>query len=195
MELIEKYNISEEDVYKLSCIEKLKSESSIIQKEKLKSKSLGILKPYNIAFMDLGNLLNQVKNLNYHSDSKLISKYGEYSVESTKSEYMPSNLKSVLLVVVILIGAFFVMPYLPGGNDLKDEKVNSTLNRKWKGVNSANMGGYYIEQTIILNITGNAENGYEYTLSDRVSYQYSMRTTKNVNFSRTMNKEYTNWEG
>jgi hypothetical protein len=34
----------------------------LFEKEKLKVASLKILKPYNLNFLDLGNLLNEIKN-------------------------------------------------------------------------------------------------------------------------------------
>jgi len=62
--LIKKYNISEPDLERLKEIEKEKSELGLfsMKKEKLKVESMRILKPYNVNFMDLGMLLNEIKN-------------------------------------------------------------------------------------------------------------------------------------
>jgi hypothetical protein len=61
--LISRYNISESDLHRLIEIENEKSQLGLfsLKKESLKSESLKILKPYNIKFMDLGNLLNEIK--------------------------------------------------------------------------------------------------------------------------------------
>ena len=61
---IKKYSISEPDLKRLKEIEKEKSELGLfsMKKEKLKAESMRILKPYNVKFMDLGMLLNEIKN-------------------------------------------------------------------------------------------------------------------------------------
>lgn len=68
--LVSKYKISDHDLKELHLLEKEKATLGIfsIKKEKLKSKSLKILKPYNVKFMDLGQLLNEIKNLNNKRD-------------------------------------------------------------------------------------------------------------------------------
>jgi len=62
--LIIKYSISETDLERLKEIEKEKSELGLfsMKKEKLKAESMRILKPYDVKFMDLGMLLNEIKN-------------------------------------------------------------------------------------------------------------------------------------
>ena len=62
--LIIKYSISEPDLERLKEIEKEKSELGLfsMKKEKLKVESMRILKPYDVKFMDLGVLLNEIKN-------------------------------------------------------------------------------------------------------------------------------------
>jgi hypothetical protein len=72
-ELIKKYNISEEDLYKLSYITNKYSD---------KSKCFNILKPYKVSVIDNGSLLDAIKNENYHNDQTLIDKYGEVNLES-----------------------------------------------------------------------------------------------------------------
>lgn len=63
--LINKYNINENDLKKLQEIEISKSQLGFFsfKKEKLKAESLRILKPYNVKFLDLGVLLEEIKNL------------------------------------------------------------------------------------------------------------------------------------
>jgi hypothetical protein len=61
--LIIKYSISESDLKRLKEIEKEKSDLGFfsIKKEKLKAESMNILKPYDVKFMDLGNLITEIK--------------------------------------------------------------------------------------------------------------------------------------
>lgn len=61
--LIIKYNISESDLKRLKEIEEEKLELGFfsIKKEKLKSESWKILKPYNVKFMDMPILLDEIK--------------------------------------------------------------------------------------------------------------------------------------
>ncbi len=63
--LIRKYNISEADLVALKEIETEKSNLGMfsLKKEKLKSESMRILKPYNVKFTDLGMLLGEIKNM------------------------------------------------------------------------------------------------------------------------------------
>ncbi len=62
MNLITNYKISEKDLFILGLIESKKKSSGLFKREKLKAASLKILKPYNVKFLDLGNLLNEIKN-------------------------------------------------------------------------------------------------------------------------------------
>jgi hypothetical protein len=80
MSLINKYNISEKDQYQLGVIESKKKSSGFLEKEKLKAASMKILKPYNVKFLDLGNLLNEIKNGGFDV------KYSEMFSESEKQE-------------------------------------------------------------------------------------------------------------
>jgi hypothetical protein len=75
MSLINKYQISEKDLYQLGLIESRKKTSGLFKKEKLKAASLKILKPYNIKFLDLGNLLNEIKIGDF--DVKYSEKFSE----------------------------------------------------------------------------------------------------------------------
>lgn len=80
MSLIKKYNISEKDQFQLGVIESKKKTSGLFEKEKLKAASLKILKPYNVRFMDLGNLLSEIKDGNFDI------KYAENYSDSEKQE-------------------------------------------------------------------------------------------------------------
>mgnify|MGYP006089750187 CR=1 FL=1 len=121
MKLIEKYNIKEEDLYSIGVIEAKKASSSFFEKEKLKAKSLGILKPYNVKFMDLGNLLSEIKTQGYHANQALIEKYGNIDIE-TKPTSM--GLKYVITILIVIITVFFVFNQIGGNNSIPDD---------WKG--------------------------------------------------------------
>ena len=105
MKLIEKYNIKEEDLYTIGVIEAKKASSSFFEKEKLKAKSMGVLKPYNVKFMDLGNLLSEIEKQDYHANQILIDKYGNIDIE-TKASSM--GLKYVIPVVVGIAVFFYI---------------------------------------------------------------------------------------
>ena len=104
-ELINKYNISEQDLYTLGIIETKKDSVGFFEKEKLKAKSMGVLKPYNVKFMDLGNLLNVIKTQGYHKDQTLIDKYGNIDLESKKSSL---GMKYVIPVIVGIVVFFYI---------------------------------------------------------------------------------------
>ena len=80
MSLVNKYNISKKDLNQLGIIESKKKESGFFEKEKLKAESLKILKPYNVKFLDLGALLNEIKNGGFDVN------YSESLSESEKEE-------------------------------------------------------------------------------------------------------------
>jgi hypothetical protein len=107
MELISKYNIKEEDLYILATIEAQKEAVSFFEKEKLKGKSMGVLKSYNIKFLDLGPLLSEIKSSNFDKSQELIDKYGVLNLETKKSSL---GLKYILPITVGL-GVFFFVLY------------------------------------------------------------------------------------
>jgi hypothetical protein len=78
--LISKYNISEKDLYSLGVVEFKKNAGGYLEKEKLKAVSLKILKPYKVKFMDLANLLREIK------DGDFYTKYSESITHEEKLE-------------------------------------------------------------------------------------------------------------
>jgi hypothetical protein len=106
-DLIKKYNFSENDLYILSVIEIKKKKSSYLEKEKLKAKSMGVLKPYNVSFMDLGGLIDEISsNSDYNSRKALIDKYGEVDFTTLKnsSGLSTKTIISIVIGFVILFG-------------------------------------------------------------------------------------------
>jgi hypothetical protein len=85
MSLINKYNIAEKDLYKLGVIESKKKSSGFFEKEKLKAESLKILKPYNVKFLDLGNLLDEIKN-------------GDFDVKFSENSFESENHDPVTMI-------------------------------------------------------------------------------------------------
>ena len=79
---IEKYDISDIDLWTLKHIENLKLESSYMQKQKLKKKSLGVLKKYHVTFLDLGLLINQIRDLDIDISNKNIPNLDSITNES-----------------------------------------------------------------------------------------------------------------
>jgi hypothetical protein len=140
MKLIEKYNIKEEDLYSIGVIEAKKASSSFFEKEKLKAKSLGILKPYNVKFMDLGILLDEIKAQGYHANQALIEKYGNIDIETVPTSM---GLKYVVTILIVLITVFFVFSQIGGNNSIPDDwkgkKLYSVVDgRDWIIINDDN---------------------------------------------------------
>tara|TARA_B100000035_G_scaffold290147_1_gene277049 strand:+ start:2651 stop:3250 length:600 start_codon:yes stop_codon:yes gene_type:complete len=104
-EIINKYNISEQDLYTLGVIEAKKSMAGFFEKEKLKAKSMGVLKPYNVKFMDLGNLLSEIEKQSYHNNQDLIDKYGELDLDNKASS---AGLKYILPILVGVVVFFYI---------------------------------------------------------------------------------------
>jgi hypothetical protein len=88
--LIKKYKISEIDLYALGVIESRKQTAGFFKKEGLKSKSMRILKPYNVKFLDLGILLKEIKDNAYEKNQIFIEKYG--SVEENIDDFFTRNI-------------------------------------------------------------------------------------------------------
>jgi hypothetical protein len=104
--IIHKYSISEKDLYILGLIEERKKTSSFLAKEKLKSKSLSVLKPYNVKFSDLGLLLEEIRNQNYHSDQYLSEKYGKINIENGPSSF---GLKYFIPLILAILGFYYII--------------------------------------------------------------------------------------
>lgn len=115
MKLIKKYSIKEEDLYILSYIEWKKGEVNFFEKEKLKFKSLGILKPYNVKFVDLGILLNEIKVQSYHENSLLVDKYGEVNLNSKSSSIGVKYLIPIFFFSLVVFG-FITFLFTADGN-------------------------------------------------------------------------------
>ncbi len=92
MSLIDKYNLSEKDLYQLGIIESKKKTSGLFEKEKLKAASLKILKPYNVKFLDLGVLLSEIKNGGF--DVLYSERLTEQEKESANSLINNSNVSN-----------------------------------------------------------------------------------------------------
>ena len=107
--LLKKYNISEKDLYTIANIESKKESASFFEKEKLKSKSLGVLKPYNVNFMDLGVLLSEIKNSGYDKDKDLILKYGPVDIATAKSSMGLQIIAPLIIAVGVVF--FIVNPF------------------------------------------------------------------------------------
>ena len=127
MSLIQKYNITEEDLYKLSCIELAKKSSSYFQREKLKAKSLGILKPYNVKFMDLGILINEIEKLDLHSDEKLVEKFGKYDIETQESSYGFKYTVPIGIGLGVFIMILILFPGGPSECDCLDRMTDAAV--------------------------------------------------------------------
>ena len=168
MELIEKYNLKEEDLYTIGVIEAKKASSSFFEKEKLKAKSMGILKPYNVKFMDLGNLLSEIKTQGYHANQTLIDKYGNIDIE-TKASSM--GLKYVIPVVVGIAVFFYIFNTSSSNTETNTETETNNNNASEEASKKVYRQGYSDGQT-----------GYGLPASDRAS-AYEFYMSRGYNFS------------
>lgn len=130
MSLIHKYNIREKDLYTLSAIELLKSNEGAfsIRKETLKAKTMSILKPYKVKFMDLGALIKEISESNFASNEELKAKYGEVHIEEIKSSYG----KTIRILVVSVLAVSLIL-LLPIRNN-KISLINQDFCGQYKGV-------------------------------------------------------------
>jgi len=118
MSLIDKYKISEKDLYTISCIEVQKKSVGFFKKEMLKTKTLGVLKPYKIGFMDLGKLIDEIKANNYDQNEDFKNKFGEIQIDLQQSS---SGMKYVSQIFIGILAVCFLV-YMFSGESSFDEK-------------------------------------------------------------------------
>lgn len=100
-------NISEEDLYKLSCIEEIRSKAGIF-KEKYNKYHYGILKKYRANALDFLEVTRYVREEKLHLIPELIEKYGEYNLKNAPTAFDSGALKMILgLLFFVVIGVFF----------------------------------------------------------------------------------------
>jgi hypothetical protein len=90
------------------------SDSSFLKKEKLKSKILGVLRPYKISFLDLGKILDEIKSYDLNKNSSLREKYGDVNIDNIKSS---NGFKyfTTLIIVIVLFSIGFAFFFNKGG--------------------------------------------------------------------------------
>ncbi len=125
-----KYKISEKDLYTLGVIENKKEDASFFAKEKLKAKSMGILKPYNIAFMDIGGVLKAIRSNHYHANPLLIEKYGPADLEATSSSMGLKYIFPFLVGVGIVAFLFMIINDSPSKCDCVNAYESYTIEGK-----------------------------------------------------------------
>jgi len=103
--LIDKYKITEKDVYTISKIESLKNNAGFIEKEKLKAKNWAILKHYKVSFIDINNLINEIKLTDKYNDIKMRELYGEVDLSAINNS---SGVKYAFIGAAVLV-VFFVL--------------------------------------------------------------------------------------
>jgi hypothetical protein len=129
MRLTEKYNISEQDAYILSEIEALKGKEGFfsLKKEKLKAKSIQVLKPYKVKFFDLPNLIVEIKKNPDYNTPEIKEKYGKVEIEDIKSNFS----WAYKALGGCLIFAFVI--FLSQLNDLSKGDVDQNLTNIYSG--------------------------------------------------------------
>jgi hypothetical protein len=188
MSLVEKYNISEKDAYTLSEIEILKGKEGLfsLKKEKLKAKSMQVLKPYKVKFMDLGNLIIEIKKNPDYNSQMMKEKYGKIESDNLKSDF--SWTYKILIGCLVVAGVIIFSNYT---NQLKPEKI---LGKEWEGRYSYSVIGNAYTAKIHLTVTSdnNKENPtYSYhLLKDIYENGYFIRTTEKNGVFQTEPKIY-----
>jgi hypothetical protein len=121
--LIEKYSISEKDLYGISLIINKQNQSNFFAKERLKGKVLAILEPYSVSLVDLGRLIKEIEGNYYHTDQELIEKYADVNQDVLKLQ-TPRKYFLYVGVASLLLVLLAITPFL----DLKVEPtVESTI--------------------------------------------------------------------
>ncbi len=133
--LIDKYKISEKDVFIISKIEALKNNAGFIEKEKLKAKNWAILKHYKVSFLDFNNLINEIRLTDKYNDVKMRELYGDIDISSINigSAKKYAILGSVIFVVIFVLlskaggetdgcGCSIPSVYIPDYADSWDDK-------------------------------------------------------------------------
>jgi len=134
--LISKYKISDVDLYKLGRVETKKKSSSWFEKEKLKAVTLKILKPYNVSFMDLGNLGSEIKKGNFDAQySEIVSEEEKLEIENmientsnnwTKfyTEWWSERTKNqkIAIAAILFLGVVFTFS-AGGGPSYEEDKL------------------------------------------------------------------------
>lgn len=179
--LIEKYNISERDLYAISLINSKKKSAGLIEKEKLKASALSYLKPYNVKFLDIGRILNEISKKDYHLMlTNNVNEEEKKAVEAginQKSDVVVFykdwwNTKSKMQKFFIGLSVLFVFSFsieLFGSKSLKPELI---LNKNWHGKDHYEAIGNSYRAEISLQITEDKRqpNSYTYVI-ERVVYE------------------------
>ena len=128
-ELIEKYSISEQDLYTLGVIEEKKSKAGLWEKQKLTNMSNTVVKPYNVALLDTGVLYLEIRDRGFHNDQTLINKYGPLNLETIKGD-SSGAIKFILIMAVIgaIIGGVLALSESDSASNVGDVKSDSALN-------------------------------------------------------------------
>ena len=127
-DLIAKYNPNEKDLFLISFIQgKIKTSSSFFEKQKLKGKVLKLLKPYEVKFMDLGILIPQIAEKEYHLQKELQDKYDTTEIESLKQSFGLKYTVPIFIGLGMFIIILFLFPSGPSTCDCIDRMTDAAL--------------------------------------------------------------------
>lgn len=127
-DLITKYNPNEKDLFLISFIQgKIKTGSSYFEKQKLKGKVLKILKPYKVKFMDLGILIDQIAEKEYHLQKELQDKYDTTEIESIKQSFGLKYTVPIGIGLGIFLMILILSPSGPSTCDCIDRMTDAAL--------------------------------------------------------------------
>jgi hypothetical protein len=115
---------------------------------------MGVLKPYNVKFMDLGNLLSAIKTQGYHSNQTLIDKYGNIDLESKTSSL---GMKYVIPLLVGIVVFFYIF-------SSSDSETNTETNTE-----TNNNASEETSKKVYRQGYSDGQTGYGLPASDRAS--------------------------
>ena len=101
------YQIGSKDLYVLALIETEKLRVSFFKKEKLKAQSIGILKKYNVKFLDIRLVLKEINERREEILSANIEKYQDFGLSDIDSKQRLKYTFHIGVVIVLIICTLF----------------------------------------------------------------------------------------
>tara|TARA_B100001250_G_scaffold404556_1_gene420722 strand:+ start:137 stop:913 length:777 start_codon:yes stop_codon:yes gene_type:complete len=134
--LIEKYKVSEKDIYTI-CFAKNKK-LGFSKTVQIKN---AILKPYKVKFLEQAALEKEITEAKSHENEELVKKYGEIDLsefEKKSTNKKGSKVGGFVVIGVIVLFIFWLIGSFGGGVDLQD--LTNKYSGEYEGVIPTNTG-------------------------------------------------------
>jgi hypothetical protein len=105
-DFIDKYNITERDLYILSKLEADKSTAKFLNKVAIESKKANLIKKYKINFHEKKKFFNSLQNFPIHNNETLKEKY--YNAEND-NELVKAEKKAKLILIISFMTIIFII--------------------------------------------------------------------------------------